>query len=138
MSVQDLAVSDFPGQCGYSASKFALRGFSQALRRELSDRNIRVAYLAPRATDTDMNVDAVVAMNKELGNRTDSPDIVARALIDLLNGSSGARFIGWPERFFIKLNSLFPSLVDSALGKQLPVIRRHAKAAELSTSESAP
>ncbi|MFK8049008.1 MAG: SDR family oxidoreductase [Halioglobus sp.] len=128
----------FPGQSGYSASKFALRGFSQALRRELSDRNIRVAYLAPRATDTEMNVDAVVEMNKELGNQMDSPDTVAKALIDLLNGSSGTRFIGWPERFFIKLNSLYPSLIDSALGKQLPVIRRYAKAAELSTSVSSP
>ncbi|PCH54041.1 MAG: short chain dehydrogenase, partial [Flavobacteriaceae bacterium] len=33
----------------YSASKFALRGFSEALRRELADTDVQVTYIAPRA-----------------------------------------------------------------------------------------
>jgi short-subunit dehydrogenase len=37
----------FPGYTAYCASKFALRGFSQTLSRELADSNIRVKYLAP-------------------------------------------------------------------------------------------
>jgi short-subunit dehydrogenase len=45
----------------YSASKFGLRGFAEALRRELADSGIRVLYVAPRATRTAMNADAVVA-----------------------------------------------------------------------------
>ena len=36
----------------YSATKFALRGFSEALRRELADSGIGVTYVAPRATRT--------------------------------------------------------------------------------------
>ena len=118
----------FAGYCGYSASKFALRGFSEALRRELADTPVSVLYLAPRATATSMNPDHIVAMNSELGNATDEPRVVARALMDLLAKPRGTRFLGWPERFFIKLNGLFPGLVDKALGKQLPVIRRHAVA----------
>lgn len=120
----------FAGYCGYSASKFALRGFSQALRRELADTSVSVAYLAPRATSTSMNPAHIVAMNSELGNAMDTPRVVARALMDLLANPRGTRFLGWPERFFIKLNSLFPSIVDRALGKKLPVIQRHAVAAE--------
>ena len=58
----------FAGYSGYSASKFALRGFSQALRRELADTSVSVLYLAPRATATSMNPDCIVAMNSELGN----------------------------------------------------------------------
>ena len=118
----------FAGYCGYSASKFALRGFSEALRRELADTSVSVRYLAPRATTTDMNSDTVVAMNAELGNAMDEPMVVAGALLNLLAKSSGTSYIGWPERFFIKLNGLFPALVDRALGKQLPAIRRHAVA----------
>jgi short-subunit dehydrogenase len=116
----------FPGYCGYSASKFALRGFSEALRRELADSPVRVLYLAPRATQTGMNPARVVALNRQLGNAMDSPQRVAGELMQLLRESGNARYIGWPERFFVKLNSLFPSLVDRALAKQLPVIRRQA------------
>lgn len=118
----------FAGYCGYSASKFALRGFSQALRRELADTSVSVVYLAPRATATSMNPGHIVAMNTELGNVMDEPEVVARALMNLLANPRGSRFLGWPERFFIKLNSLFPELVDKALAKQLAVVQRHALA----------
>lgn len=118
----------FAGYCGYSASKFALRGFTEALRRELADSRVNVQYLAPRATATEMNPQHVVAMNEELGNTMDAPERVAAELMVLLRKGAGTRYIGWPERFFVKLNSLLPSLVDGALAKQLPVIRRQAVA----------
>jgi short-subunit dehydrogenase len=121
----------FAGYCGYSASKFALRGFSEALRRELADTQIDVLYLAPRATLTDMNPDEAVALNNELGNTMDTPERVASELMMLLNNAQRTRYIGWPERFFITLNNLFPSLVDKALNKQLPAIRRQALAATM-------
>jgi short-subunit dehydrogenase len=118
----------FAGYCGYSASKFALRGFTEALRRELVGTPVRVAYLAPRATRTAMNTAAVVAMNEALGNRMDDPERVAGELLALLRNKQKNRYIGWPERFFVRLNGLFPGLVDRALGGQLPVIRRQALA----------
>ncbi|MGZ8254070.1 MAG: SDR family NAD(P)-dependent oxidoreductase, partial [Burkholderiaceae bacterium] len=48
----------YPGSTTYSASKFALRGFSEALRRELADGPVRVQYFAPRATRTALNDEA--------------------------------------------------------------------------------
>lgn len=118
----------FAGYCGYSASKFGLRGFTEALRRELADTSVRVLYLAPRATATDMNPANVVALNEELGNATDAPELVATEFMTLLRKKASARYLGWPERFFVKLNSLFPSVVDGALSKQLPTIKKHALA----------
>ena len=56
----------FAGYCTYSASKFALRGFTEALRREMADSSVCVMYLGPRATITDMNSDIVVAMNTDI------------------------------------------------------------------------
>jgi short-subunit dehydrogenase len=119
----------FAGYCGYSASKFALRGFTEALRREVADTRVEVLYLAPRATATDMNPQSVVALNLELGNAMDPPERVASELMTLLRKTGSARYIGWPERFFVKLNAIFPSLVDRALASQLPVIRKQALAA---------
>lgn len=37
----------YPGYASYCATKFALRGFSEALRRELADTRISVLYVAP-------------------------------------------------------------------------------------------
>ncbi len=116
----------FPGYCAYSASKFALRGFTEALRRELADTPVRILYLAPRATQTAMNSPEVMAMNEELGNRVDAPEAVAEELAALLQRGKGSRLVGRPERLFARLNALFPSLVDSALARQIPTIKRKA------------
>ena len=43
----------YPEFAAYSASKFALRGFSSALSREWRAHGIAVTYAAPRATRTD-------------------------------------------------------------------------------------
>lgn len=118
----------YPGFSVYCASKFALRGFSEALRRELSDTPIQVAYLAPRATNTSLNSDAVYAMNRELGTAMDEPEVVAARLELMLSAKRMRdRNIGWPERFFLRINNLFPRIIDSALRSQLPIIRRHAQ-----------
>jgi short-subunit dehydrogenase len=48
----------------YSASKYGLRGFSQALRRELAETGVRVTYIAPRAVKTAINSPAVMIWPK--------------------------------------------------------------------------
>lgn len=118
----------YPGFSTYCASKFALRGFSEALRRELSSGNIQVAYLAPRATNTELNSDAIYAMNRELGNAIDEPEVVA-AQLELMLSAEHMRDhnIGWPERLFLRINSIFPRIIDKALRGHLPTIQRYAK-----------
>ena len=117
----------YPGFTGYSASKFGLRGFTEALKRELSDSAVQVLYFAPRATDTSINSDAVVAMNRELGNQSDSPALVAEALVQQIQQNQARRFIGWPEQLFVRVNAVLPGIVDKALAAKLAVIRRYAQ-----------
>lgn len=121
-------VIGYPGFSSYSATKFALRGFSQALARELGDTNIRVRYFAPRATNTGLNTGAVNALNSEMGVSVDSPEIVAKKFVAFLKSRKSIEHIGWPERFFVWLNKRSPNTVGSALVKKLPIIRRHAQA----------
>jgi len=129
----------YPGFSLYCASKFGLRGFTEALQRELADQAIAVHYLAPRAVATEMNSEAVVNLNRDLGNAVDSPEVVAEAVRSLLNKRQGARrYLGWPESLFVRLNHIVPSVVAKALRKQLPTIRRYAHVASEASVESQP
>lgn len=115
----------FPGFSVYSASKFGLRGFSEALRRELAGSGIQVRYFAPRAIKTEMNSASVTALNTALGNQSDTPEVVARSLLKFISKSHAAEhFIGWPERFFGGLNSLCSSVIDKGVKAKKPVINR--------------
>ncbi len=117
----------YPGYVTYSATKFALRGFTEALRRELAGTTVSVHYLAPRATRTPINSSNVERMNAELGVAMDPPDRVARAAVALLSAGRRDATIGWPEKLFVRLNALFPGLVDSAIQRQLPIIESYAR-----------
>jgi short-subunit dehydrogenase len=114
----------YPGYASYCATKFALRGFSEALRRELADTRVGVLYVAPRATRTSMNSAAAQQLNDALKSSVDDPQVVAVAVIEAIAGDRRDLYLGWPERFFVRLNSLLPNLVDRGLRKQLPLIRR--------------
>jgi short-subunit dehydrogenase len=119
----------YAGFAGYSASKFALRGFSEALRRELADTGVKVHYLAPRAVRTAFNEDAVNKMNAALGVAMDTPDVIPGAIARMLQRGQSEHYIGRPERFFVKLNALFNKLVDKGLSGQLATIQQHARSA---------
>lgn len=78
-----------PGYTGYSASKFAVLGFSEALRRELDPTGVRVVTLCPPNTRTpgfdEENLTKpaeVLAAEEQVA--TLSPDQVARALLRAL------------------------------------------------------
>lgn len=114
----------YPGQTVYSATKFALRGFSEALRRELADTSVRVHYLAPRATRTQFNGAAVESLNAELGVATDPPERVAASLRQLIESERAEAVIGWPEKLFVRINAVLPWVVDRSLVGQLPAIRQ--------------
>jgi len=116
----------FPGYSAYCASKFALRGFSQTLSRELADTNLTVKYLSPRATKTNLISDKIKQLNTALNTATDLPEHVAKELLTLIEQKKTERYIGWPEKLFVRINALFPSIVSKSIVKQLPIIQKFA------------
>jgi short-subunit dehydrogenase len=123
----------FAGSTAYCATKFGLRGFSEALRRELAGSNVRVHYFAPRATHTAFNSSAVDQMNIALGHAVDEPHDVARQIVAALISNRPEAVFGWPEKLFARINAAWPRVVDRALLRQLPIIRGFARAASLDT-----
>ena len=67
---------------------------------------------------------AAQALNDALKANVDDPQTVASAVIHAIAGDRRDLYLGWPERFFVRLNNLLPHLVDRGLRKQLPLIRR--------------
>lgn len=83
--------------------------------------------MAPRATQTALNSDAITEMNKALKNSMDSPEKVASIVVNAIKKQTASTFIGWPEKLFVKMNGLLPNLVDNALKKQLSTIREFSQ-----------
>lgn len=118
----------FPHYATYCATKFAVHGFSQALRRELVNTNIKVTYIAPRGIKTPMNDANTTAMMEQSGNKMDTPEIVARIIIKAIENEKQEVFIGQPQSFFAWLNGVLPMAVNFGLKKQtalaVPFLRK--------------
>ncbi|ADI30277.1 SDR family oxidoreductase [Methylotenera versatilis] len=114
----------FPHYATYSASKFAVRGFSQALRRELIYNNITVTYIAPRAIKTSMNGEVASKMLLATKTAIDEPKVVVEEIIKAIEADKQEYYIGQPESFFAWLNGFLPSLVAMGLKKPTRIARQ--------------
>ncbi len=110
----------FPLFAAYSASKFALRGFSQALRRELAGTGVGVSYVSPRAVKTPFNPEVVHLMAERGLMRMDDAAWVAARIVAVIEKEKDEAYLGFPENLFARINALLPRLVDGALIRQLP------------------
>ena len=113
-----------PAHSVYCASKAGLQSFSESLRRELSDSNISVLHIAPRATDTQLNDQRMRHLNQQTGSKTDSARWVAEQVVAAINKQTAETVLGWPEKLFARINKIAPSVVDNALAKKLPTVRQ--------------
>lgn len=90
----------------YSATKFGLRGFSLALRRQLAGTGVSVSLVSPGNIRT--------AMTRGVRGRLPEPELVATAIADLI--THPRREIVIPRRHYAIawLEQVFPGLADVA------------------------
>ncbi len=102
----------------YSTTKFALRGFSQALRRELAETDIKISYIAPRAVKTSLNSSAVYNMAEQVKMNMDTPEKVAKNIVHSIIKEHKEKYLGFPESLFVRINAILPGVVDKATRSQ--------------------
>jgi NAD(P)-dependent dehydrogenase (short-subunit alcohol dehydrogenase family) len=122
------------GYTDYSASKFGLVGFSEALRCELKAYDISVSVLCPPDTDTP----GLLAENQTkpeetraiaAGAKIMSPDAVAEALIRGMARRSFLIIPGVEGRLGVLAKRLLPGLVERIIDRTVrQVARRRATA----------
>lgn len=100
-----------PTMATYSATKFAIVGFTRALRMELAPHNIQVMALLPSLTDTDMARD----LHKFRGVIPMSPQEVARACLKGLSKETPEVLIGWQSHLAVWCDRLSPRLLEQIL-----------------------
>jgi 3-oxoacyl-[acyl-carrier protein] reductase len=115
-----------PTMATYSATKFAILGFTQALRQELAEHNIRVIALLPSLTDTDMVRDLklfrwVIPM---------TPQQVAKALVIGMQNDSPEILVGWQSHLAVLCQRLAPWLLELILRIATPPAPRRQQLQE--------
>lgn len=111
------ALIPLPHLTGYVAAKAGLKGFNDALRRELSGTNIKITHIAPRAVKTPMNSGVKAEVNERTNVKYDDPADVSQWIFNaIVDKKPDVRF-GWPERFFAFMHANFPSIIDKGLQK---------------------
>jgi|KBSSwiStaDraftv2_1062776.scaffolds.fasta_scaffold100286_2 NAD(P)-dependent dehydrogenase (short-subunit alcohol dehydrogenase family) len=111
-----------PGQAAYSASKFAVRGFTEALRHELKGTNIAVSVVHPGGVKTNIANSARIGAGlklspEELQDRLDAvnlllshttPEQAAEVIVKGIKGRNPRILIGRDARLLSLINRLFP------------------------------
>jgi NAD(P)-dependent dehydrogenase (short-subunit alcohol dehydrogenase family) len=108
----------YPLFAAYSGSKFALRGASMALRRELLPYGIGVTYAAPRATRTEA-AKAYDPLLEPMRIRLDDPSEVAAQIWRAVARELDSAYARGPERLFVLIQRLIPRLIDRAIAAQM-------------------
>ncbi len=117
------------GYTGYSGSKFAVVGFSEALRAEMRPYGIQVSVLCPPDVDTptfeeENKVKPLETKRISEGGQVMQPQDVARAAIKEMEKGTFLIIPNVPGKLFYIVNRLFPSLLNTLFDKTVEKVRK--------------
>jgi len=124
-----------PSQGAYNASKFAVRGFTEALKMELADTQVGVSSVHPGGIKTSIVRNARVAegsmavTKKEIGSQFDSlaKTTADKAASVILNGIEKNRrriLVGWDAKILDLIVRLFPASYEYIARLEKPLIAK--------------
>jgi short-subunit dehydrogenase len=102
---------------GYCATKSALNALSEALRVEISDRDITVTNVYPGTTRTAFRGSSRRTKDEKRGWRPRGvlPEKVAEKIVHVAEKGSRDVYVTLPDRLFIAGTALLPGLTDRVL-----------------------
>ncbi|MGI9106420.1 MAG: SDR family NAD(P)-dependent oxidoreductase [Pyrinomonadaceae bacterium] len=128
-----------PGNAAYSASKFAVRGFTEALRHELKETNIAVSCVHPGGVATNIARDGKVGARARPSAKEESvkyhtkisrttPEEAAETIVRGIKRRSKRILVGMDARIIDVVHRAAPvsylSALDRISGGQLSVLQR--------------
>ncbi|HEX8990253.1 MAG TPA: SDR family oxidoreductase [Anaerolineales bacterium] len=127
-----------PGYAAYSPSKFAVRGFSDALRAEVKPRGLRVSLVYPPNTDTPQRAYEVSRQSPEVHNVDENAGLgpwkfgtlpVSQVAEEILQGVKRERYVILPgsgNRVLYRLISLLGDFAYNIVDDEWNAARRKA------------
>jgi short-subunit dehydrogenase len=107
-----------PGRTGYSASKFAVNGFLEALRTELLDDGVNVMWISPGFTSSNIRN---VALDKDAKPQKENPmdedkmmtaEECADYILTAIEKRKRSRVLTFLGKRTVFMNKVFPALTD--------------------------
>jgi short-subunit dehydrogenase len=110
-----------PAWSEYSASKFGLCGFSEALRAELVRFGIDVVLVNPGMTRSSLRTNLLrnEGRYKFADDRGMDADRVAAGVLRAVVKNRSETVLGWDARWMLWVNRFFPRLVDYLLARKV-------------------
>ena len=107
-----------PGRSGYSASKFAVNGWLEAIRTELQDEGVNVMWVSPGFTRSNIRNAALNSKAQAQGetplNEAElmSPEECAKHILKAIEKKKRTLVLTFTGKQTVFLNKFFPSLTD--------------------------
>ncbi len=112
-----------PGRSGYSASKYAMNGFLEAIRTELSDSGVNVMWVCPGFTTSNIRNAALNKRGKSQGespmneNEMMSSEKCAGHILKAIEKRKRTLVLTFTGRRTVFMNKFFPALADKLVKK---------------------
>jgi NADP-dependent 3-hydroxy acid dehydrogenase YdfG len=126
----------FPTQGAYNASKFAVRGFTEALRQELADTHIGVSCVQPGGVKTNIvKTSRYYAQDNEAPTKDEmvqnferlaalTPQQAALQILAGVERNRGRVLVGKDAKLLAWVQRLFPESYSKRVGAMTNVLRR--------------
>ena len=112
-----------PGRSGYSASKFAMNGFMEALRAEMIDSDVNVMWVCPGFTTSNIRNAALDKKGQAQGEspmderKMMSAEKCATLILNAIEKRKRTLVLTFTGKRTVLLNRFFPSLADKLVKK---------------------
>ena len=119
-------IMGFARMSGYCATKFALTGFTEALRDEVIARGVRVALICPGTTETEFFVTAERGKMPAASRLAlaVSPERIARAVCDAAEDGRYRRIVPLFSALFMRLKEISPRLMHTLMRRVSALLER--------------